>query len=265
MTILDKIIEHKRNDLQKTKMEQPIELLEKSIWFGRDTLSLSSYLTSKDKAGIIAEFKRKSPSKGLINGTAKVEDVVKQYEKAGVSGLSVLTNQEFFGGSNQDLGIARETVNIPILRKEFIIDEYQVVEAKAMGADAILLIAAVLDKEETKKLASLAKNLGLDVLFAKEELDKVNDFVDVVGVNNRNLKTFEVSIETSKQLFDEIPSQFVKISESGISDPENIKILKKVGFQGFLIGENFMKTADPGKACMDFVHKLGIFSDAPLE
>jgi indole-3-glycerol phosphate synthase len=211
-------------------------------------------------SGILAEFKRRSPSKQVINQTSNVLDVVRAYEIAGVSGVSVLTDTKYFGGSLDDLLQARSAITIPILRKEFIISAYQIFEARAFGADAILLIASILNKSEIKSFSKLAKDLQLDVLLEihnEEELQNSDlTFVDIVGVNNRNLKTFEVSLDTSKSLSKIIPADKVKISESGISSIESITELKKYGFQGFLIGENFMKTNDPGKAAIDFLQKL---------
>ena len=230
-------------------------------YFDRNTLPLTEYIKAKDKTGIIAEFKRKSPSKGMINGSARIEEVTKGYSQSGASALSVLTDYNFFGGSVDDLMKAREVNQIPVLRKEFIIDEYQVYEAKAVGADAVLLIAAILTPEETKKLAKKANELNLQVLlelYDDEELKRINDFVHVVGVNNRNLKTFEVNLQHSVQLAKKIPSGFTKISESGISTPQDILFLREHGFEGFLIGENFMKTPCPEKAFHDFVESLAI-------
>ncbi len=260
MTILDEIVQHKRKVVAKNKELYPIKLLEKSTSFETTPVSLTKYLLREDKSGIIAEFKRKSPSKGMINEFADVEKITMGYIQAGASALSVLTDLKFFGGKNEDLITARKSNNCPILRKDFIVDEYQIIEAKSIGADAILLIAACLTKEEIFHFAKTARNLGLEVLMevhTEEELDKVNEHLNVVGVNNRNLKTFEVSIENSKILSEKIPSDFVKISESGISNVSAIKELKKYGFQGFLIGENFMKTSMPEKACEKFIKELG--------
>ncbi len=259
MTILDKIVAHKKIEVERLKIEIPVQVLKKTAFFNRAPISLKKSLLDENRSGIIAEFKRKSPSIGIINNSVKVEEVISQYEEAGVSGISVLTDLEFFNGKNKDIEIVRKAVNVPILRKDFTIDEYQLIEAKSIGADAILLIAAVLSKEKIKKLASQAKNLGLEILFevhGKKELEKLNDLIDVVGVNNRNLKTFEVSINTSINLSNIIPDRFVKISESGISNPENIKILKNAGYQGFLIGESFMKNKNPGRSCKEFIEKL---------
>lgn len=260
MTILDEIVQHKRKEVSGNKELYPIKLLEKSTYFETKPVSLTKYLLREDKSGIIAEFKKKSPSKGMINEYADVEKVTVGYMQAGASALSVLTDTKFFGGKNEDLTTARKFNYCPILRKDFIVDEYQIIEAKSIGADVILLIAACLTKDEISKFAKTAKDLGLEILMeihTEEELDKINENIDVVGVNNRNLKTFEVSIENSKKLSEKIPSDFVKISESGISNVSTINELKKYGFQGFLIGENFMKTSMPEKACEKFIKELG--------
>ncbi len=260
MNILDKIIETKKAEVAQRKSEVSIEQLEKHPFFSRECNSLRKNLLKKNASGIIAEFKHKSPSKGEINGNAKVEEITKAYVEAGVSCLSVLTDYEYFGGTLTDLTKARETnPNIPILRKDFMIDKYQIVEAKAHGADVILLIAACLSKEKALTLAQKAKQLGLDVLMEihnAEELDIVNDFVDVVGVNNRNLKIFKTNIETSVELGKLIPEKFVKISESGLKGADEIKHLKQHGFKGFLIGETFMKTDNPGEACKGLIEEI---------
>ncbi|MFD1096661.1 indole-3-glycerol phosphate synthase TrpC [Salegentibacter chungangensis] len=259
MNILDKIIADKRREVELKKSLIPVSQLEKSVLFERTSISLAELLRKSD-TGIIAEHKRRSPSKSVINQDLNVQDVAKGYEEAGVSGMSVLTDGKYFGGSLEDLLYARASVEIPLLRKEFIIDEYQLLEAKAYGADVILLIAAVLDRKQIKTLSEFAKNLGLDVLLEvhnEEELEKsIMSSLDMLGVNNRNLKTFEVSTDTSKELSEKIPSDFVKVSESGISSVEVIKDLKNYGFEGFLIGENFMKTEDPGASAKEFIKKL---------
>ena len=260
MNILDKIVEAKKVEIAHQKTLVDVEMLKEIPDFFMDCNSLKESLLKPGASGIIAEFKQRSPSKGDINLTAKVEEVTKAYARAGASGLSVLTEKNFFGGSQANLVKARENnPDIPILRKDFMIDPYQIVEAKAYGADAILLIAACLSKEQALDLAQYAKEIGLDVLMEihnAEELAAVNDFVDIVGVNNRNLKTFEVSLETSVELAKLIPDKFVKISESGLAGADEIKYLKQHGFKGFLIGETFMKTTDPGKACKKFIEKL---------
>lgn len=237
----------------------PISQLENSLLFGRETVSLASSL-SKSETGIIAEHKRRSPSKSVINQKLSIQDVALGYENAGVCGMSILTDGKYFGGSLDDLILARAMVELPLLRKEFIIDEYQILEAKAYGADVILLIAAILAKEEIQALSKFAKSLGLDVLLEvhnETELQKsLMPSLDMLGVNNRNLKTFEVSLDTSKSLSEKIPDDFIKVSESGISNVEAIKELKKYGYRGFLIGENFMKTDDPGKSATEFITNL---------
>lgn len=257
MNILERIIAQKKLEVAERKLATNISALEKQLHFSRDTFSLKSFLNDADRTGIIAEFKRKSPSKGIINDTADVASVTGAYAKH-ASGVSVLTDTDFFGGKTADL-LAARIHSIPILRKDFMIDPYQILEAKAMGADVILLIAACLTPSDVKTLGSLAKSLQLEVLLEihdDTELGHICDEVDLVGVNNRNLKTFEVSIETSLALFDKIPSSKPAIAESGISDVNTIVTLRNAGFKGFLIGENFMKQADPSIAFADFVNQL---------
>lgn len=261
MNILDKIIADKHKELVLKKLVVPVSQLEQAALFERENVSLAQKLKNS-KTGIIAEHKRRSPSKSIINRSLNVQDVAEGYENAGICGMSVLTDGKYFGGSLDDLLYARAAVKMPLLRKEFVIDEYQILEAKANGTDVILLIAAVLDREQIKTLSEFAKNLGLEVLLEvhnETELDKsIMPSLDMLGVNNRNLKTFEVSTEVSKRLSEKIPSEFVKVSESGISSVEAIKDLKQFGYKGFLIGENFMKTDNPGEAAMSFVKELEI-------
>jgi len=259
MNILDKIILDKHREVILKKSIIPVAQLENSVFFERQTISLSQKLKTSS-TGIIAEHKRRSPSKSVINHSFTVEEVVKGYETAGACGISVLTDGKYFGGSLDDLLLARASVNIPLLRKEFIVDEYQILEAKAFGADLILLIAAVLTRDEIKSLSEFAKKLGLEVLLEvhnQEELEKsIMPSLDMIGVNNRNLKTFEVSLDFSKELAAQIPNDFVKVSESGISSIEAINELRPYGYNGFLIGENFMKTDNAGKAAIDFISRL---------
>jgi indole-3-glycerol phosphate synthase len=259
MTILDVIIANKKKELASVEKMTTVADLEKTVFFNRKVNSLSENLLDKSKTGIIAEFKRKSPSKGIINSTASVREVTSGYFREGASGISVLTDNKYFGGSSADLYNARENTLLPILRKDFIIDEYQVIESKATGADAILIIAAVLNKREVLGLSRLARSLELEVLLEiheQKELDSVNQYVNIIGVNNRNLKSFEVDTGTSEELADKIPSGFTKISESGISSADIIKKLRISGYDGFLIGERFMCTPDPVKAFAGFVTDL---------
>ncbi len=260
MNILDKIIATKKVEIAHQKKVVSVSQLEKYPLFNRKCNSLKANLLKENASGIIAEFKQKSPSKGEINYRVKVEEVTLGYVNAGASGLSVLTDYEYFGGNLVNLTKARETnPNVPILRKDFMIDTYQIIEAKAFGADVILLIAACLEKEEALTLAQKAKKLGMDVLMEihnAEELEIANDFVDIIGVNNRNLKTFEVDVETSVNLAKQIPERFVKISESGLAGVKEINYLKQNGFKGFLIGETFMKTDNPGEACKKLIIEL---------
>jgi indole-3-glycerol phosphate synthase len=258
VNILDRIVADKRREVASKKKMLPLSFLEASILMQRKTVSLSESI--KRGSGIISEFKRRSPSRQVINHTSSVIDVVKDYEKAGVSGISVLTDTKYFGGAIDDLVQARDHVNIPLLRKEFIIDPYQIHEARAFGADAILLIAAVLKPEEILLFSKLARELNLEVLLEIHNEDELNKsdlaHINMVGVNNRNLKTFEVSLETSKALALKIPETKVTISESGISSVTAINDLKNYGYKGFLIGENFMRTENPGLAAIEFITQL---------
>ena len=257
MNILEKIIASKYKEVAERSSLVPVKLLEQSAYFDGKVVSMKKYVMNLEKSGIIAEFKRKSPSKGIINGSASVETVSIGYMQAGASALSILTDKEYFGGSNEDLKIVRKFNFCPILRKDFVVDEYQIIEAKSIGADCILLIASAMEPSKLKSLASFAKGLGLEILLEVhdgEELERsLCDEIDLVGVNNRNLKTFEVSLDISLSLVDKIPSSFVKISESGISDPRTLISLKKAGFDGFLIGENFMKSGRPEQAAYNFI------------
>lgn len=260
MTILDEINDNKRREVAEAKEKISIADLKKSPFFNRSTNSLKNALKRPGASGIIAEFKTKSPSKGLINENAEVSEVTGGYVAAGVSGLSVLTDMKYFGGSFENLAKARFTnPQTPILRKDFLLDPYQVYEAKAHGADVILLIAASLSKNDMLEMTQLAKDLNLEVLVevhTEEEIEKVNPMVDLVGVNNRNLKTFEVDVETSVRLGKLLPEDMIRISESGLSSIENILYLRQAGFDGFLMGENFMKTEDPANACKEFIQQL---------
>lgn len=260
MNILDQIIEYKRKEVEERKSLYPVKLLEQSIYFGTQPVSMKKYIQREDLTGIIAEFKRKSPSKGVINAYAPVERTTIGYMQAGASALSVLTDKPSFGGSNEDLTLARKYNFCPIIRKDFTIDEYQIIEAKSIGADAILLIAAVLTPEDAEQLCAFAHSLNMEVLLEvhdEAELKMHGEIgADLIGVNNRNLKTFEVSIETSKRLAPLIPASAVKVSESGISDPKTIIELRKYGYEGFLMGENFMKHSHPEKAAREFVTDL---------
>lgn len=235
MNILDKIIAQKHKEVAEKNSLVPVKLLEQSVFFEGEVVSMKKYVCDTEKSGIISEFKRKSPSKGMINSSASVEAVSIGYMQAGASALSILTDTDFFGGSNSDLKDARKYNFCPILRKDFVIDEYQILEAKSIGADCILLIAAALEPARLKELAAFAKSLGLEVLMEVhdgEELERsLCADLDLVGVNNRNLKTFDVSLDTSLKLVDKIPNDFIKISESGISDPATLITLKKSWFQ----------------------------------
>ena len=260
MNILDQIIDYKKTEVAERKSLYPVKLLEQSIYFSSPVVSLKKYLLRDDKSGIIAEIKRKSPSKGMINPHVSIERTSIGYMQAGASALSILTDKYFFGGSNDDLTIARKFNFCPILRKEFVIDEYQIIEAKSIGADAILLIASVLSPKEIVNFTSIAHGLGLEVLLEvhdeHEVKENLNATIDLMGVNNRDLKTFALNIETSKRLAPLIPKEVVKVSESGIESTKAIIELKQYGFKGFLIGQTFMQHSRPDKAAMDFIKEL---------
>ncbi len=259
MTILDKIIAHKRKELIVRKSLTSIKQLEGYPGFSDDVTSFSQSIQSPERSGIIAEFKRESPSKGIINNRVNVTEVVRGYEQAGASALSVLTDMRFFGGTVYDVGRARQATSLPVLRKDFIVDEFQIVEAKAIGASAILLIASVLSAKEIHNLATMARGLGLEVLLElhdRTEIGKISPKVNAVGVNNRDLRTFQVDIRKSEEMAALIPDEFIKVSESGISDVEVINCLREYGYEGFLIGENFMREENPGQACKEIIDGL---------
>lgn len=260
MTILDEIVANKRNEVLARANRITVQELMEKPFYEEKCISAKAAILDPNKTGIITEFKRQSPSKGLINVAENtVEEVVLAYQKAGASVVSILTDYDFFGGDINDLRIAKELLDVPVLRKDFIVNEYQVYETKAIGADLILLIAECLTAEQVEKLAKVAQEVGLEVLLemhSEAEIHKINPYIDLVGINNRDLKTFAVDLEKSKSLLKKLPTELVKIAESGISDPATVLELKEAGFQGFLIGENFMKTADPGAAFADFVKEL---------
>jgi len=256
--ILAKIVETKFGEVAERKKQITIAQLQAMPLFEKPCYSLKANIIDTSKTGIIAEFKRQSPSKGIINAVASVEEVAKAYTQFGASGISVLTDGPYFGGSLADLSIAVQN-EIPVLRKEFIIDEFQVIEAKAFGASVILLIASCLTPPETKSLASVAKSLGLEVLLElhdASELAHVCEEVDLVGINNRSLKSFEVNIEHSLQLKNLLPKGKLSVAESGIYDLATFQLLKKEGFDGFLMGEYFMKQENPAKAFEEFSQQI---------
>lgn len=259
MHILDKIVQFKHKEVEQRKSIKPVQTLLKETGFKQPKISISEHILNKETA-IIAEFKKKSPSKQNINLQANPSQIGLAYQDAGVAGISVLTDTEFFGGSFQDLQNVKAMVNVPILQKDFIVNTYQIYEAKAIGADFILLIAAVLSKKQISDFAKLAQDLDLEVLVEiheESELNKaINENINLIGVNNRNLKTFEVNLEHSMQLVTKIPDNFIPISESGISSTKAVNVLKNAGFKAFLMGENFMKTEAPGETCKQFINQL---------
>jgi indole-3-glycerol phosphate synthase len=260
MNILETIVLHKQKEVVANKaLMSAAELRQQNTaMFERAGFSLAQHLLLEGSTGIIAEFKRRSPSKGMINDRVTVADVTAAYVAAGAAGLSVLTDTHFFGGSTEDLQVARQQT-VPILRKDFIIDEYQLFEAKAMGADVILLIAACLTPRRVRELAAAARMLGLEVLLELHDEDELGHICDdtlLIGVNNRSLKTFVVDIERSLAMAAKIPAGKIKIAESGIDSAATIGLFKAAGFRGFLMGEFFMKQTDPGKAMRELVQSL---------
>ncbi|MGA0560791.1 indole-3-glycerol phosphate synthase TrpC [Larkinella sp. VNQ87] len=261
MDILERIIERKQTEVAYRKTVLSQRELEQQPLFSREPLSARDALLKTASSGIIAEFKRKSPSKGIINDQVSVVETTAGYVRAGAACLSVLTDEPFFGGTSQDLLEARQAnPSTPMIRKDFIIDPYQIYEAKAIGADFILLIAVCLTPKQVVQYSQLAHELGLEVLLEvhdeQELADHLTDTVDLVGVNNRNLKTFVTDTETSVRLAEQIPASFVKVSESGLQRAESILALRQAGFQGFLIGETFMKTANPAQALQQLIDEL---------
>jgi indole-3-glycerol phosphate synthase len=253
--ILNKIVHRKREEVAERKKKMSETQLESTPHFHKPRFSLSRFLV--ERSGIIAEFKRKSPSKPMINLQAISSEIVPKYEKAGASASSILTDIDFFGGSDEDLINVRPLVNIPILRKDFMIDPYQIIESKALGADVILLIAEILTKSEVEEMAKLATGLGMEILLevhTADQLKKYHESIRNVGVNNRNLKTFVTDIRFSIDILPQIPNGVMKVSESGIDNTQTVIELKKAGYEGFLIGENFMKTDNPGAACAEFIN-----------
>jgi len=259
-TILDEIVASRKDEVSKQKLRIPFTEIKSKIDFNFNCNSLSAKLQTIGASGIIAEFKRRSPSKGVINDRVQPEIVTKGYSDSGVSGLSVLTDGKYFGGSTADF-IAARTANplTPLLRKDFMVDEYQLFESRLLNADVILLIAAVLRKEEISRFTAIAHELGMEVILElhdESEFEKIAKEVDIIGINNRNLKDFKVDMDRSIKLLELLPTEAVKISESGLSDPETVDFLRNRGFQGFLMGENFMKSENPASACLDFISKL---------
>jgi len=265
--ILSEIVADKRIEVEAAKKAIPFEEL-KEMALAAPKSPRSMKLALKDSPyGIISEFKRKSPSKGWIHEDADPSQVIPEYQESGASALSILTDFKYFGGTSEFVKRVRPVINIPILRKDFIIDEYQLLQAREMGADAVLLIAACLEKDQCFELLEKAHSLGLEVLLethSPSELEYISPDVDMVGVNNRNLGTFHTDIQNSFDMAEALKSAVeskaakapVLVSESGISNPDTVKKLREAGFRGFLMGENFMKYPDPGKALEDFIEAL---------
>ncbi|OCK51139.1 indole-3-glycerol phosphate synthase [Chryseobacterium sp. CBo1] len=257
MNILDKIITRKKQEISDSKSKISLQRLKDSDFFERGTYSLKETLQSK--SGIIAEFKRQSPSKGIINDIVSPLEVVSAYEQFGASGISILTDNDFFGGSFDDILNVRNHINIPILRKDFMIDEYQFYEAKSIGADVVLLIAACLSPQHVQEFTQLSHELGLEVLLeihSEEELQHFNSDIDLVGINNRNLKDFKVDLQHSVILKNQLPKDILSVAESGIYNIEDFNYLKEKGFDGFLMGEYFMKHENPAQKFKEFISSV---------
>jgi len=259
MNILDKIIQRKKEEVSISKSKISVQELKDSEFFERKTFSLKENI--KSKSGIIAEFKRQSPSKGIINDKISPLEVVSSYENFGASGISILTDKDFFGGNFEDIINVRNHINIPILRKDFMIDEYQFYEAKNIGADIVLLIAACLSPHQVKEFTQLSHDLGMEVLLeihTEEELESFNSEIDLVGINNRNLKDFKVDLHHSVNLKNQLPKSVLSVAESGIYTIEDFNYLKEKGFDGFLMGEYFMKNENPAKKFEEFISSVAI-------
>lgn len=266
MDILQQIVAYKRTEVSLRMVHYPESKLENSPLYVRKSLSLKEHLRRPGASQIIAEFKRQSPSKGIINNKAGAVETVRGYAQAGASGVSILTDKKFFGGSIQDIEITRQDVDVPILRKDFILTTYQITEAKAIGADVILLIAAILSPSQIAELSLFAKELGMEVICEihnENELEKaLQANIDIIGVNNRNLKNFEVSIENAIGLAEKIPQGFLKIAESGLQSVQEVIRLRELGYEGFLMGETFMKETNPAQALKQFIEQLAIKTPA---
>lgn len=260
MNILDIIVKRKHEEVYSDKQSTPIYSLMEQSLFKRKCFSAKESISREGASGLIAEFKRKSPSKGVINNNVDPVNVLNKYQEAGVSMVSVLTDKDFFGARADDFSKAREVLNIPLLRKDFIVDPYQIYQAKAMGADVILLIAAILSPQRCKDFAFLAHQLGMEVLLelhTKDELLHVNKFVDLIGVNNRNLKDFTVNTQRSVEMLKLLPKEMICVAESGLSSVNDLLEMRKSGFKAFLMGEYFMKNENPGDICLEFTKEIG--------
>ncbi|MEN5308506.1 indole-3-glycerol phosphate synthase TrpC [Chryseobacterium cucumeris] len=257
MTILDQIIKRKKEEVAAAKLRISLDRLKNTAFFGRPTYSLKESV--KNKSGIIAEFKRQSPSKGIINNSVQPLEVVSAYENFRASGISILTDHDFFGGNLNDVLDVRNEITIPILRKDFMIDEYQFYEAKSIGADVVLLIASCLSPDQVQEFTELTHQLKMEVLLeihTEDELKHFNSEIDLVGINNRNLKDFKVDLQHSVQLKNQLPKEVLSVAESGIYNLKDFQFLKEKGFDGFLMGEYFMKNTDPAKAFEEFASQI---------
>lgn len=259
MTVLDNIVAQKYKEVAERKAITPITVLERGNLFRREPVSFKNFLLREDLFGIIAEFKRKSPSRGIMNEVASSGKVCRDYVQAGASAVSVLTDLNFFGGTSEDLINARESISFPVLRKDFIVDQYQIVEARSIGADAILLIASLHSPEKIGQLHRFALSLGLEALIEvhdETDFSKIPADAQIVGINSRNLASLNIDTGRHSALIEMIPKNVVKVAESGIKSVSDCVSLRNAGFKGFLIGELFMNTADPGQSCLRFINEL---------
>ncbi|MCB0479304.1 MAG: indole-3-glycerol phosphate synthase TrpC [Crocinitomicaceae bacterium] len=258
MKLLDKIIQTKRGEVSTRMNQTSLQEIQERENYARSCYSMKQSIL--EGTGIIAEFKRQSPSKGIIHENADPKQISEAYFRTGVSGISVLTDGQYFGGADRDFTDVRNQVSVPLLRKDFIIDSYQIHESKALGADVILLIARILTPDLVQEFTEIAHNLGMEVLLethAKTEIaSHYFNEIDLIGINNRDLDTFQVDIDRSILLAQQLPEDTVKIAESGLSDPETVLKLRNNGFDGFLMGEVFMKEKNPGQACKKFLEQL---------
>ncbi len=268
MTILDQIVAYKYREVEECKSHYPANMLEKSIYFQKRPKSLRKALLREELFGIIAEFKRKSPSRGIMNESALPGKVCLEYLQAGSSAVSVLTDSEFFGGSSADLMNARKYIDCPVLRKDFIVDEYQIIEARSIGADAVLLITELHQAARLEQLHRFARSLEMEVLVEvhdKKNISRIPYDAQLIGINSRNLASFRVNLNHLAKLVHHLPPEVVKVAESGIKSAADYLNFKNEGFNAFLIGELFMNTPDPGKTCETFIKelkKLRILSDS---
>ena len=260
MSILDKIISRKYIEVKEQKLLKPVSVLDKSPYFSEKPISLKNAISREGSSRIIAEFKRRSPSKGVFKESASASNICAGYAGAGAAAISVLTNREFFGASADDLSEVRKSADCPVLCKDFIIDEYQVIEARAYGADCVLLISDIHTAGRLRNLYRLVISLGMEALIEvhnKESLTRIPEDAEIVGINSRNLASFNVSLDHSLEMVKLLPGKIIRVAESGIASVNDYYDLKNAGFNAFLIGEYFMRSDDPAQTCREFIETKG--------